>query len=140
MAQSDATGWAEHAEGGQMRRLATFGETRNKRWPDVLTAKEPGYGVVSTSPCGIAAPKGMDRAVVKTLQDAFETAIDAPRHLERRAQLSQDLGYLNSDDNTQWARDTFGKQKALIARLGLGAKSPARALRPAPAAPAPPSA
>jgi len=122
MAQSDATGWDKYVDGGQMRLLVTFGETRTKRWPSVPTAKELGYGVVSTSPYGIAGPKGMDPAVVKTLHDAFKKAIDDPKHLELLAQLSQDVWYLNSEDYTKWVRDTFAKEKALIDRLGLGAK------------------
>ena len=83
------------------------------------TAKELGYGVVSTSPYGLVGPKGMDPAVVKTLHDAFKKAIDDPKHLELLAQLNQDVWYLNSEDYTKWARDTFGKEKALIDRLGL---------------------
>jgi tripartite-type tricarboxylate transporter receptor subunit TctC len=122
MAQSDATGWDKYVDGGQMRLLVTFGETRTKRWPNVPTAKELGYGVVSTSPYGIAGPKGMDPAVVKTLHDAFKKAIEDPKHLELLAQLSQDVWYLNSEDYTKWVRDTFSKEKALIDRLGLGAK------------------
>jgi tripartite-type tricarboxylate transporter receptor subunit TctC len=122
MAQSDATGWDKYVDGGQMRLLVTFGDTRTKRWPTVPTAKELGYGVVSTSPYGIAGPKGMDPTVVKTLHDAFKKAIDDPKHLELLAQLSQDVWYLNSDDYAKWVRDTFGKEKALIERLGLAAK------------------
>ena len=78
MAQSDATGWDKFVESGQMRLLVTFGEKRTKRWPNVPTAKELGYGVVSQSPYGIVGPKGMDPAVVKTLHDAFKKAMDDP--------------------------------------------------------------
>lgn len=56
-AQSDASGWDTYVNGGQMRLLMTFGEKRTQRWPDVPTAKELGYGVVSTSPYGLAGPK-----------------------------------------------------------------------------------
>lgn len=56
-AQSDATGWDKYVDGGQMRLLLTFGEKRTQRWPEVPTAKELGYGVVSTSPYGLAGPK-----------------------------------------------------------------------------------
>jgi tripartite-type tricarboxylate transporter receptor subunit TctC len=122
MAQSDATGWDKYVDGGQMRLLVTFGDTRTKRWPNVPTAKELGYGVVSTSPYGIAGPKGMDPAVVKTLHDAFRKAIEDPKHLELLAQLSQDVWYLNSEDYGKWVRETYGKEKALIDRLGLGTK------------------
>ena len=122
MAQSDATGWDKYVDGGQMRLLVTFGEQRTKRWPGVPTAKELGYGVVSTSPYGIVGPKGMDPAIVKTLHDAFKKAMDDPKHLELLAQLNQDLWYKNSEDYAQWARETFAKEKRLLDKLGLSAK------------------
>ena len=122
MAQSDATGWDKYVDGGQMRLLVTFGEKRTQRWPNVPTAKELGYGVVSTSPYGIVGPKGMDPAIVKTLHDAFKKAMDDPKHLELLAQLNQDLWYKNSEDYAQWARETFAKEKRLLDKLGLSAK------------------
>jgi tripartite-type tricarboxylate transporter receptor subunit TctC len=121
-AQSDATGWDKFVDSGQMRLLVTFGEQRTKRWPDVPTAKELGYGVVSSSPYGIAGPKGMDPAVVKTLHDAFKKAMDDPRHLEVLAQLNQEVWYRSGEDYAAWARETFVRDKALIERLGLAAK------------------
>ena len=89
MAQSDATGWDKYVDGGQMRLLVTFGENRTKRWPTVPTAKELGYGVVSSSPYGIVGPKGMDPAVVKTLHDAFRKAIVLdPKSIEAPVNLA----------------------------------------------------
>ena len=122
MAQSDATGWDKFVESGQMRLLVTFGEKRTKRWPNVPTAKELSYGVVSQSPYGIVGPKGMDPAVVKALHDAFKKAMDDPKHQELLDQLNQDLWYRNGDDYAKWARETYAKDKALIERLGLAAK------------------
>jgi len=123
MAMSDATGWDKFVDAGQMRLLVTFGEQRTRRWPSVPTAKELGYNVVATSPYGFVGPKGMDPAVVKTLHDAFRKALDDPKHLEVLAQLNQDLWYRSGDDYAKWARDTYAKDKALIERLGLAAKS-----------------
>jgi tripartite-type tricarboxylate transporter receptor subunit TctC len=65
MAASDATGWDKFVDAGQMRLLVTFGDQRTKRWPNVPTAKELGYNVVSNSPYGLVGPKGMDPAVVQ---------------------------------------------------------------------------
>ncbi|MBS0508677.1 MAG: tripartite tricarboxylate transporter substrate binding protein [Proteobacteria bacterium] len=121
-AQSDASGWDRYVESGQMRLLLTFGDKRTKRWPDVPTAKELGYGVVSTSPYGIAGPKGMDPAVVQKLHDAFKKAIEDPRNLELMEQLNQEVWYRSSADYAQWAKEAFAKDKALIERLGLAAK------------------
>jgi len=122
MAMSDATGWDKFVDGGQMRLLVTFGEQRTRRWPNVPTAKDLGYNVVSTSPYGFVGPKGMDPAVVKTLHDAFKKAMEDPKHLEVLAQLNQDLWYRSGDDYAKWARETYAKDKALIERLGLAAK------------------
>jgi tripartite-type tricarboxylate transporter receptor subunit TctC len=121
MAASDATGWDKFVDGGQMRLLVTFGEQRVKRYPNVPTAKELGYGVVSNSPYGLVGPKGLDPAVMKTLHDAFRKAMDEPKHLEVLEQLNQPLWYKNSADYAAWARETFGKERALIERLGLAA-------------------
>lgn len=121
-AQSDASGWDKYVDGGQMRLLMTFGEKRTQRWPQVPTAKELGYGVVSTSPYGLVGPKGMDLAVVKKLHDAFKKAMEDPRHAEVLAQLNQDAWYRSGADYAQWAREAYAKDRALIERLGLAAK------------------
>jgi tripartite-type tricarboxylate transporter receptor subunit TctC len=122
MAQSDATGWDKYVDGGQMRLLVTFGENRTRRWPSVPTAKELGYGVVSSSPYGIVGPKGMDPAVVKTLHDAFRKAMDDPKHRELLEQLNQELWYRSGEDYAAWAQETFARDKVLIEKLGLAAK------------------
>ena len=122
MAQSDASGWDKFVDNGQMRLLLTFGEKRTKRWPQVPTAKELGYGVVSTSPYGLVGPKGMDPAVVKVLHDAFKKALDDPKHAEVMAQLNQEVWYRSGEDYARWARETYVKDKRLIERLGLAAK------------------
>ena len=122
MSASDATGWDKFVDSGQMRLLVTFGDQRIKRWPNVPTAKELGYNVVANSPYGLAGPKGMDPAVMKTLHDAFKRAMEDPKHLEVLDQLNQPTWYKNSADYASWARETLGKEKGLIDRLGLAAK------------------
>ncbi|CAM4027341.1 ABC transporter substrate-binding protein [Bordetella tumbae] len=122
MAQSDASGWDQFVDSGKMRLLVTFGEKRTTRWPDVPTAEELGYGVTSTSPYGLAGPKGMDPAVVKKLHDAFKTALFSAQSMEIMKQLNQEPVYRNSDDYREWAIATYAKDKTLIEHLGLMAK------------------
>ena len=111
MAQSDATGWDQFVDAGKMRLLVTFGEQRTTRWPDVPTAQELGYKVVSTSPYGLAGPKGMDPAVVRTLHDAFKRALYDPASLEVMQQLNQQPAYRDSQDYREWARATYAKKR-----------------------------
>jgi tripartite-type tricarboxylate transporter receptor subunit TctC len=122
MAGSDASGWDRFVDSGQMRLLATFGDKRTKRWPNVPTAKELGYDVVGSSPYGLAGPKGMDPAVAKALHDAIKKAMDEPRHAELMDQLNQDVWYRSGDEYRQWAVAQYTKDRALIERLGLLAK------------------
>lgn len=118
-AGSDATGWDQFVDNGQMRLLLTFGEQRTARWPNVPTAKDLGFSVVSQSPYGLAGPRGMDPAVVQALHDAFRKAMDDPRHLEVLRQLNQDIWYRSSDDYRNWAMAVFERDRHLIQRLGL---------------------
>jgi len=106
-------------DAGKMRLLVTFGEQRTTRWPDVPTAKELGYKVVSVSPYGLAGPKGMDPAVVKVLHDAFKKALFDPASMEVMKQLNQEPAYKGSEEYKQWAEATFVKDKVLIEQLGL---------------------
>jgi tripartite-type tricarboxylate transporter receptor subunit TctC len=122
MAQSDSSGWGRFVDAGQFRLLVTFGTQRTKRWPAVPTANDLGLNMVYNSPYGIAGPKGMEPAVVKTLHDGFKKALDDPEHQKVLDQLDQELWYQSSEDYAKYARETFQKERALIERLGLLAK------------------
>lgn len=120
MAQSDATGWARHVEAGTFRLLVTFGEQRTK-W-NAPTAKELGIDIVSYSPYGIVAPKGMDPKLTRQLHDAFRKTLDDPEHLKVLQQFDQIYWYKSSEDYAKWAAATFAEERATIERLGLLAK------------------
>ena len=122
MAHSDATGWAPHVEAGTLRLLATYGSKRTKRWSSVPTLTELGYDTVSDSPFGIGAPKGMDPALTLRLHDAFKKTLEDPAVLASFEKYDQSVIYMNSADYTQFARDNYVKEKAVIERLGLAAK------------------
>jgi len=120
MAQSDATGWGRHVDAGSFRLLVTFGDKRTK-W-NAPTAKEVGVDIVSYSPYGIVAPKGMDPQVTKALHDALKKALDDPEHLKVLQQLDQVYWYKSSAEYAQWAADTLKAERATIERVGLLAK------------------
>jgi tripartite-type tricarboxylate transporter receptor subunit TctC len=119
MALADSTGWAEAVNAGRMRLLVTWGENRTKRWPEVPTLKELGYGMVSSSPFGLAGPKGMDPAVVRTLHDAFKKGLEDPDVQKVMVQLDQEAAYLNSTDYAALAKKTYEEEGAIVKRLGL---------------------
>ncbi len=119
MSHSDATGWGPHVEAGTCRLLATYGSKRTKRWPNAPTLNELGYDTVSDSPFGVGAPKGMDPAVTRKLHDTFKATLEDPKVLASFEKYDQSVIYMNTEDYTKYARETFPKEKKLIEQLGL---------------------
>lgn len=122
-AHSDATGWAPHVDAGTMRLLATYGSKRTKRWSQVPTLNELGFETVSDSPFGIGAPRGMDPALTKLLDESFKKALEDPLVVASFEKYDQPTIYMGSEEYTRFAQQTFVKEKRLIDRLGLGKAS-----------------
>jgi tripartite-type tricarboxylate transporter receptor subunit TctC len=74
---------------------------------------------VSNSPYGIAGPKGMDPAVVKTLHDAFKKTLEDPAFVAVMDKYDQDAFYMGPTDYANFAKATVAEQKVLIEKLGL---------------------
>ncbi|MBL8361642.1 MAG: tripartite tricarboxylate transporter substrate binding protein [Rubrivivax sp.] len=123
MAHSDSTGWAPHVDAGTARLLATYGSRRTKRWPNVPTLQELGYETLADSPFGIGGPRGMDAAITKRLHDAFKSTLEDPAVLATFDKYDQTVIYLNSDDYGRFLREQYAREKAVIDRLGLAAKT-----------------
>jgi len=118
-AVADSSGWAQLVNAGQFRLLVTWGAARTKNWPDVPTLREIGIDIVSSSPFGIAGPKGMEPGVVKILHDAFKKGLQEPSYAEAMAKLDQELFYLSSEDYGRYALQQIDEAKRLVAELGL---------------------
>ncbi len=103
--------------------LVTWGAERTKRWPTVPTLKDLGYGIVSDSPFGIAGPKGMDPAVVRTLHDAFRRAMDDPSYLKTLERYDQPVKYMTGEDYTAYAKKQFEQDRVMMQKLGLKANN-----------------
>ncbi|MCQ4161120.1 tripartite tricarboxylate transporter substrate binding protein [Roseomonas sp. GC11] len=118
-ALADTSGWSEMVLDGRLRLLVTWGPTRAKRFPQVPTLQESGIDIVSTSPYGIAGPKGMDPAVVRVLDTAFREALTDPSHVAVLDRYDMPPLYMNSEDYAAFARKTNAEEKVMIERLGL---------------------
>lgn len=113
----NSTGFAPFVESGKLRLLATFGDNRSKRWPDVPTMQELGLNVVAMSPYGIVGPRGLSTTVVRLLHDAFRAAMLEPAHLNEIAKYDQELNYLGPEDYERFMRNTSASEKRAVERL-----------------------
>jgi tripartite-type tricarboxylate transporter receptor subunit TctC len=109
----------EQVEAGVFRALVTWGEERNARYGNVPTLKELGYGIVTNSPYGLTGPRNMDPAVVKTLHDAFKSAMDDPAFIKTLDRLGHDVVYMSGSDYARWARENYEIERRIVERMGL---------------------
>ena len=86
------------------------------------TLDELGYKTVSDSPFGVGGPKGMDPALTKTIHDAFRKTLEDPAVLSVFEKYDQSIIYMNTEQYTKFARESFASEKALIEKLGLANK------------------
>ena len=124
MATADSTGWGAQVDSGALRLLVTWGngKHRTKRWPNVPTLQELGYGPGTGSPFGIAGPKGMDPRVVKTLHDAFKKGMEDPAYQKVLDKYDMVPVYMNSRDYTKFVKEWFDNEKEIVEQLGLKKK------------------
>jgi tripartite-type tricarboxylate transporter receptor subunit TctC len=118
-AMVDSTSWGPLVDGGQFRLLCTWGEQRAKRYPDAPTLVESGINIVSTSPYGIAAPKGVDPGIVKVLHDGFKQALYDPVHTTALERFDMPLIYKSSEDYRASVAKIIEEEGAIIRRLNL---------------------
>jgi tripartite-type tricarboxylate transporter receptor subunit TctC len=111
--------FAPHVQSGKLRLLATLGAKRTKLFPDVPTVKESGWDTISESPFGIGGPKGMDAALVKTLEGALRKVNEDAKVLEAYEKFFQPVIWMDSAEYTKYAVQTFARERSTIERLGL---------------------
>ncbi len=112
-------GFGTGVDAGKLRLLATAGDAREARWPAAPTLKELGYDVVINSPFGLAGPKGMDKAVVQVLHDAFKKAMADPTFLKALEASSQPVMYMSSAEYSKFAVETFERERRFVQELKL---------------------
>ncbi len=116
---ADSSGWVPMVEEGRLRCLATWGEARAKRFPNVPTLKESGIDIVSISPYGLAGPKNMDPGIVRVQHDAFKEALFDPSHIAVLDRYDMQPNYKNSADYAAFVRQTMEEERKLIQELGI---------------------
>lgn len=122
-ALADSSGWAPLVEEGRLRLLVTWGAERAKRFPDTPTLREQGLDLVSTSPYGLAGPRGMDPQAVRILHDAFKEALYDPAHIAILDRYDMQIVYMDSEAYAADAQRQYQEDGEMIRRLGLRQQS-----------------
>ncbi len=116
---ADSSAWAPQVEAGKLRLLATWGEQRLKRFPNVPTLKDLGFPVVTDAPNGVGAPAGLDPTITKKLGIALEKAVNSEEFKTAGDRIDAPVLYLNADQYRAYIMDIYKKEGILIDKLQL---------------------
>lgn len=119
-AQAGTPPW-EMVAAGKVRTLVMWGNERNARVPEAPTLKEL-YGIVANSPWGLGAPKNLDPAAARVLQEAIRRAMEDPVFLKALDRVGMSRFYMTGDEYAKWIRQTFEEERRAVEKLGLGVK------------------
>ena len=117
LAAMSESSWGPFVQQGKLRALAIYANKRSSQFPNVPTLKEAGWDVTTDSIVGIAGPKGMDPAVVRTLQEAFHRATGDEQFQKTLALSGQSVGYMDSPVYTRFVAEQFQAEKRNIDAL-----------------------
>lgn len=112
-------GWAQIEKQGKGRVLMTFQEKRIPRLPNVPTAREMGYDIVSISPIGLVGPKGMDPKVVRIWHDAMRAALADPAYRKLLELHDLEDAYLSGEDYQKLAARLWVDEKKNFEMIGM---------------------
>ena len=113
-AMADQASFTAYIESGDMRLLASATDKRWESAPDVQTLSEMGYDIELLSYMGICVPAGTDEAIVTTLREAFEKAVEDEVYKETLVNCNLVWTYLSGEDYEQVVRDTYAEYGELM--------------------------
>jgi tripartite-type tricarboxylate transporter receptor subunit TctC len=112
-------GWAQIEKAGGGRVLATFGEKRIGRLPDIPTARDAGFDIVSRSPIGLVGPRNMDARAVKAWHDALKGSMTDPDYLRLIALHDLENDYLSGEDFRKLGERLWVDEKKNFEAIGM---------------------
>lgn len=112
-------GFGPLVDSGKARLLAVASEERSPKWESVPTTKELGYRMTIDSPWGIGGPAGIPADRVRTIEQAFAKALQAPAVKEALLRAGQGTRFKGSSEFTRFAASAAQEERALLTKYGF---------------------
>jgi tripartite-type tricarboxylate transporter receptor subunit TctC len=110
---------SSHVSSGNLNALMVFSERRDPALPDVPTATELGWNVVSSPFTGIAGPKDMPAEVVQKLQTTFMQVMEDPDFQTLLARIGESFDPKDAAGFEEVWRNDYDGNVAIIEKMGL---------------------
>jgi tripartite-type tricarboxylate transporter receptor subunit TctC len=108
----------QHAKGGKVRILATWGDARHPALPDVPTLKELGYDAQYSQWTGLFVPAGTPEPVIAKLRDAAKFAADDPVFKGALAKVETPIQYLDQPQFRAFWTSDVSKMSEVVKKIG----------------------
>lgn len=109
---------AQH-KSGQLKMLAVLAPERLPFLPDVPTAKEQGFDVVSIQTNGFFAPKGTPAENIKVIADAVAKLSDDAAYQKRLEELNLVWDYMGPDEFAAYMKTLHAQIQATAEKMGV---------------------
>ena len=106
-------------ESGDLICLGVMDEERNPVFPDVPTCKEQGYDITYYTQRGMAAPLGVDDAIMTRLEEACAAAIEDPDFVTFMNNNGQAISYLDAQGYADYLKQAAVDVAAAMDAVGL---------------------
>ncbi len=106
-------------DGGKMRALVVFQNTRHPAFPDAPTAKELGWDVANGVWFLLIAPKGTPAPVIRYIHDAAKAALEHPKFAEAMSMRGVDVDYRPGDQLRGELWREYRLHTTILRRIGM---------------------
>jgi tripartite-type tricarboxylate transporter receptor subunit TctC len=106
-------------DGGKMRALVVFQNTRHPAFPDAPTAKELGWNVANGVWFLLVAPKGTPAPVIKHIHDAAKAAMEEPSFTSAMSLRGVDVDYRPGDQLRAELGREYRLHTDILRRIGM---------------------
>jgi len=117
--QTCASEWKPYVDSKALRLLATTGEKRYEKYPNVPTLIDQGYKIWAITLVGVIGPKGIPAPIVEKLHGAFKQAMENPEFKKAMSNFDMPIFYRDGQGllrDTKEISDIWGP---IIKQLGL---------------------
>lgn len=116
-AVANPTAVVQHVEAGDLRVIGVFSDERIEQFPDAPTFAESGYDVTMSVFFALVGPKGMDDAIVETLDSAIEEAVQEESFVSFVEQNNLQLMYRGPSEAREFISEVYAQNGELLQEL-----------------------
>ena len=94
-------------EDGEIKVISVFAEERSQFLPDVPTAKESGFDIISSTSRGVVVHKDTAPEILEKIQEYIEIVVEDSEFLEDMESQGFEVNYMNPVEYREWLQSEY---------------------------------